>query len=413
VDADKRPEPAEAHPPPQRPSDTTKKSEPTSPTESETEAPARGSAAKGVGTEMRPSTRKPGTSESGKQANAAASGVAKNKDGKNSKSRRQSGSQPTDRADRYRAIVQHAHQAPREAERSLKGLAAYLIEPARDDREKAWSIYCWIADRIAYNAEALLAGKFPKDCSAEAVLNSRLTVCEGYANLFLALCEEAKVEVVKVHGHCKGYGYIRGDQATTNHAWNAIKLDGTWGLVDVTWGTGYLNSAKEFTKRFDNFYFLTPPEEFIFSHLPETQKWQFLDPPVSREDYQRWPRVGIALFKFGASAKKLRQTLEDKSFREFVQAFYQNEPIRVHQAPLEKQLRAGQEYNFQIEAPTCSSIVLSNNGKRVVCVKDGNMFYAKVWPLEGRMHVGGQFPSKDERFWTILQYSVESDAGVP
>jgi hypothetical protein len=291
-------------------------------------------------------------------------------------------------------------------------MAVYLTEPARDDREKVWAIYCWIADHVSYNAEAFLAGKMPRDCSAETVFETRLTVCEGYANLLTAFCEKVNVEVVKIRGHSKGYGYVRGGTATTNHTWNAVKVEGNWSLVDVTRGAGPINQAGEYAKRFDDFYFLTPPEQFIFSHLPDDREWQLLDEPVSTEEYERWPRVGVGLFKFGANPKALRNMSEDKSFREFVQAFHQGDqnPIRVYQAPLEKHLVAGREYQFKIEAPNCSSIALMNNGKRVVCVREGNVFYARVWPLEGRMIVSGQFRTKDERFWTILAYSVESAA---
>jgi transglutaminase/protease-like cytokinesis protein 3 len=313
---------------------------------------------------------------------------------------------PAESAKRYRDILQYARQVPRDAEASIAMLAAYLAQPARDEKEKAWAIYCWTTDHIAYNVDAFL-NKRQIDCSAEAVLSSRQAICEGYANIFQELGQKAGLEVAKIRGHAKGLGYVRGEKVATNHTWNAIKVEGLWALVDTTWGAGYTNNANEFTKRFDDFFFCTPPEQFIYTHLPDDPQGQLLQQGVSTEDYQRWPRVDIALFKFGVHADQVWLRLQDRSFRDFVRAFDMGDPIRLHYAPLEKHLRAGQEYVFQIEAPNCSSMAVFNNGKSVYCVKEGAIFAARVRPLEGKMHVGGKFTSKDERYWTILDYAVE------
>lgn len=38
--------------------------------------------------------------------------------------------------------------------------------------------------------------------------------------------------------------------------------------------------------RFDDFYFLTDPEEFIDSHFPDEEKWQLLDMPITLEEFE-------------------------------------------------------------------------------------------------------------------------------
>jgi uncharacterized protein (TIGR03000 family) len=43
----------------------------------------------------------------------------------------------------------------------------------------------------------------------------------------------------------------------TAHAWNAVKLDGEWHLVDATWGAGGIKD-KQFVKKFKDYYFLAP-----------------------------------------------------------------------------------------------------------------------------------------------------------
>src|SRR6202034_1523577 len=57
-------------------------------------------------------------------------------------------------------------------------------------------------------------------------------------------------------------------------------------------------------KRFKEFYFLTPPEQFIFNHLPKDSKWQLLDNVVSQEEFLKGPTIPADLFALGVSAKE-------------------------------------------------------------------------------------------------------------
>ena len=73
------------------------------------------------------------------------------------------------------------------------------------------------------------------------VLKLGLGVCEGYANLYQALCKEAGVKCEKVLGIPKGHGYKPGcempDEPT--HAWNIIELDDkNKYFVESCWGSG-------------------------------------------------------------------------------------------------------------------------------------------------------------------------------
>jgi len=75
---------------------------------------------------------------------------------------------------------------------SLKTLAAKLKSLAKDNMEKGWVIFCWISHNISYDSvlgAPNSSSSYNKDCSAEGVLKSGISVCEGYANLFQALAE--------------------------------------------------------------------------------------------------------------------------------------------------------------------------------------------------------------------------------
>jgi hypothetical protein len=303
-------------------------------------------------------------------------------------------------------LDQHALQAPKEMEQSIASLADYLAGGAKDDREKARLIYRWITDRIAYDAEGFLSGKFG-DNGAANVLKTRKCVCEGYANLFLALGNAAGLEVVKVHGYAKGVGYRPGQKITrSNHAWNAVKVDGQWRLVDSTWGAGALGD-KKFIKRYRDYFFLTPQDQLIFSHLPDDVRWQLLEPPVPQADFERWPKINDELFALGISAKDVRAKLNEPGFRELVDPPRVVGPkVTVRTAPLDRYLKTGRKYKFQIEAEGFQEMIVRIDGKAVSLVRKGNVFEAELPAGKGDILVSGRF-FYATGYWGVLRYKGE------
>lgn len=52
-------------------------------------------------------------------------------------------------------------------------------------------------------------------------------------------------------------------------------------------------------KRFDDFYFLTDPEEFLYTHFPDEERWQLLDAPISLEEFEKRVFKTSAFFTMG------------------------------------------------------------------------------------------------------------------
>jgi transglutaminase/protease-like cytokinesis protein 3 len=84
----------------------------------------------------------------------------------------------------------------------------------------------------------------------------------------------------------------------TNHAWNAVKVDGRWQLVDCTWGAGVVE-GHAYVRRFNPFYFLTPPLAFSWLHFPLDPRWQLRDPPLSLAEFEKLPLVRDPFFEYG------------------------------------------------------------------------------------------------------------------
>ncbi|UCC68807.1 MAG: hypothetical protein JSV79_02440, partial [Armatimonadota bacterium] len=179
---------------------------------------------------------------------------------------------------------------------SVESLALYLRQRTRDERERARAAFSWIAHNVSYDGS--LRGE---NARPEGVLAARRAACYGYAVLFEALAEAMGIEAEIVTGHGKGRGYQpgQGRDSAQDHSWNAVKTNGAWGLVDCTWGAGHFNEQGRFVQRFTDHYFLTPPEEFAYDHLPDDPKWQLLATPISETEYLNRVHLKSLFFERG------------------------------------------------------------------------------------------------------------------
>ena len=203
----------------------------------------------------------------------------------------------------FRRIDQYVLATPRSYEKSLDRLTAYLIKPANNDVAKARAIYRWITANISYDTEAFFSGRYRnKKVTAEEVYRSRHGVCDAYATLFNAMALRAGLEAKKVSGISKGINYSR-SQVTNNvenHAWNAVKLNGHWHLLDTTWGAGIVDSnTRKFVRKFSEFYFLSQPQQFIYSHFPLDASWQLLKSPISFSEFDNLVLIKPEFFSNG------------------------------------------------------------------------------------------------------------------
>lgn len=207
---------------------------------------------------------------------------------------------PTFSDDNYANIDQHALAAPASLTNDLPRLVAYLVKPARNNREKARAIYRWITHNIAFNAPLYFHGQTRNvNFNMEMLLHQKVALCDGYVNLFQRLGQLAGLEVVKISGYSKGFSYKNTSKINQiSHAWNAVKIDGQWELVDTAWGAGYLDAKqKRFVRDFESHYFLTPPKEFIFDHFPFDAKWQLLSSPVDKAAFINFVYLRPAFFR--------------------------------------------------------------------------------------------------------------------
>ncbi|PZU96517.1 MAG: hypothetical protein DCE90_09375 [Pseudanabaena sp.] len=188
---------------------------------------------------------------------------------------------------------------------SVAELANLLKKHAKTDAQKARIIYAWIARNITYDVQAFQSRQNSYYTAAE-VLQYRLAICGGYANLYQALGREMGLDVVIVEGFAKGIETDQDQTDRSNHAWNAVMIDGAWYLVDVTWGAGNLEDGR-FKRQFNPAYFAAVPAQLIYSHHPTLDLWQMLPSPYSRQQFLALPRLKPEFFQFGLALQDATQ----------------------------------------------------------------------------------------------------------
>lgn len=189
---------------------------------------------------------------------------------------------------------------------SSDSLAQKLTRPFITDSEKVRSIFYWITQHISYD---VISYHHPVDIDystivdsvrnfeaaynalyAENVLKKRMGVCSGYAGLFKLLCDKAGINSVIINGWAKTCVESIGASFRENHAWNAVEVNGEWKLLDACWASGQCDRAvTKFTRKYQDFYFFTPPDMFVLNHYPSDSSSLFTKKTISKEEFSNYP----------------------------------------------------------------------------------------------------------------------------
>lgn len=200
-------------------------------------------------------------------------------------------------------IDRHVRRVPESEASSINRLSHYLTEPFEGgQKSKAFAIYRWITLNVNFDYKGYFGLETPKACEAEDVLQNRVAGPEGYSKLFEALCNAAHVPTRTVRGVFKGYGYKIGEpilDGQCRHAWNVIRVGGDWFICDCTFGAGRVGEDMMFHKLPNIERFMVSAALAITDHYPDEEKWQLLDVPVNRKDFEEKAVPSAAAYRLG------------------------------------------------------------------------------------------------------------------
>ena len=144
--------------------------------------------------------------------------------------------------------------------------------------QKVQAIYNWITANVKYDYSHLSDPTYLTQYTAYAAAVQKKAVCQGYANLFYRLANDAGIDCRIITG--KAYN---GTQ-TEDHAWNIVRMeDEKYYCLDATWDAGLKPENYE--------YFLKGLTSFSRDHQAETDKlntpyWTQYESRTSATDYK-------------------------------------------------------------------------------------------------------------------------------
>jgi hypothetical protein len=182
----------------------------------------------------------------------------------------------------FATIDKKALQLPDSLTITTDDIAHYITSNFKRDKEKTRAIYVWIANNILYDIDNMFAINFyeQKQEKISKPLKTRKGICENYAALFNDICAKSGIKSFVIEGYTKQNGFTD----YIPHAWCAALVDSSWFMFDPTWGSGYISNGK-FYKKINNAYFKVNPSTLIKSHMPFDFLWQFLNYPVTNQEF--------------------------------------------------------------------------------------------------------------------------------
>jgi len=182
----------------------------------------------------------------------------------------------------FSAIDKKALQLPDSLTKSTDLIANYIASNFSTDKDRSRAIYIWVTSSIQYDIDNMFALNFyeKKEEKIAKPLRTRKGICENYAALFTDICIKSGIRSYVIEGYTKQNGFTD----FIPHAWSAALIDSSWFLFDPTWGSGYVNGGK-FFKKINNDYYKANPATFIKSHMPFDYLWQFVNYPVTNQEF--------------------------------------------------------------------------------------------------------------------------------
>ena len=117
---------------------------------------------------------------------------------------------------------------------TINSILNSIIKPGMTETEKIRTVHNWIVCNTTYNDNYYDRGDSFNHVSN--LLNNKTGVCQGYSVTFYIFMKQMGIPCTLVMGNTDD----------VSHAWNAVKLDGNWYYIDVTWDDPVVNGTSNY-----------------------------------------------------------------------------------------------------------------------------------------------------------------------
>lgn len=198
---------------------------------------------------------------------------------------------------------------------SPEKLANKIAQDFNDDASKVRAAFKWLTNNIRYNLEESYQPKriiqfrysteeerlqkiqAVKDKIVRDAFIRKIGVCEEYAQSFKKLADLLGIEAQVIKGYVRNSAQEIGRvPRTTNHAWNSVKINNRWILLDATWASGYVFNGK-WIQDFNDYFFAVDYKKIGKTHFPNDKKWQIVTHLSTIEKFYEQPIYSQAFLK--------------------------------------------------------------------------------------------------------------------
>lgn len=154
----------------------------------------------------------------------------------------------------------------------MTATAQSITADCKTDEEKVKAIHDWMTLNFAYDRESLNNGNTGKAADPEYAFENRRAVCSGFARVARVLYTAVGIPCINISGYADSPLPDNAERIDTNHEWNAVYLNGSWRILDITWDCNNKyygeNSPKNVSGLAGGYtFYLIPAEVFGYSHL--------------------------------------------------------------------------------------------------------------------------------------------------
>jgi hypothetical protein len=322
---------------------------------------------------------------------------------------------------------------------SVAEVISSLGRLAGDDWEKARGAYVWMIRNISYDVDAFFRGTRPA-LDAAGVFASGKSVCQGYSELYASIARGLGLEVTVISGYAKAYSYVPGQTfAKTNHAWNAVRLDGAWHFMETTWGAGYVDGTR-FVPEHTFAWFDMDPRLFLLNHFPQETRWLLVERSMTLSDYEKAPFVktsdlerlvdagldqgeivsmvayapfpqffghyAMAFASMGGTATDLVAWLKQGAVPEAHS--YPGVLPRLVEYPRQGKLTAGTKYRFAFRLSGCEQAAVISGGSFTFLTREGDLFSGEAVAASGPVRLSAKIDYRGSfSFWPLLIWQAQ------
>ena len=193
----------------------------------------------------------------------------------------------------------------------VEDLANKIAKDFTSEEDKVRAAFYWLATNIRYDlkeyynpsqrsynfrysteSEKQQKLQAIKDKIVATAFATKYGVCEEYAQAFKKICDLLGIEAAVISGNVRNVPQEIGKpEKASNHAWNAVKLNDKWVILDATWAAGYEYNGR-WVQLFNNYFYDIPKHKILKTHYPKDTLWLLRFGRMSVTEFYNQPIYG-------------------------------------------------------------------------------------------------------------------------